>query len=186
MMKKFFLVLLAMAIATAPRAASADIVDIGFDVTGILSMDGPGDPDNEIHSMDLGAGFDSYQVIGIGWDVELFADSPSWLSEMTVRFVEGGLDLTPGVGVDNPGTQVFSSGGVVDLVGLALDWTQLSNILTLEFFETFVDYNNDWDGIWNSGTLTVRVERFSAIPEPSSLCVLAVGAIGLLVRRRRV
>lgn len=157
-----------------------------LDVSGIFSVDPEGDPLNEIRELQIGG---SSRVVGIGWDVTLFADAPSWLSEMVVSFGASSgfasIYLTPGVGDNFPGTMSYSSGGVVDLVGLGLDFgVGADGKLRMEFFEDFDDFANDWDGIWQSGTLTLQV---AAIPEPATYGMMAVGLLGVgaLARRRR-
>lgn len=184
-MKRVLFVMLMMAAVVAPRATSADIVDVTYSTNGISSWDGLGDPDNFLDFVSLGAGFTDYHVIGIGWDVNLTAISPSWLSEIGVNFVEGGVFLFPGSGDGFPGSANYSSGGIVDLIGLSLDWNQASDILNLEFFEDFDDVADAIEGSWDSGTITIRVERSGAIPEPASIGIAALGVAGFLVRRRR-
>ncbi|HRJ49084.1 MAG: PEP-CTERM sorting domain-containing protein [Phycisphaeraceae bacterium] len=153
-----------------------------IDVSGILSMDGFGDPDNVVQNYNIGA---NSHVTGIGWNVTLFADSPSWLSEMSVAFQNSaqnaGVFLTPGVGDNISGTKSYSSGGIVDLVGLGLDFNVDANgLLRVEFFEGFVDYNNDWDGIWQSGALTIEY----VVPAPGTAALLATAGLVALRRRR--
>jgi hypothetical protein len=98
------------------------------------------------------------------------------------------VNLTPGVGDDSPGTQAYSSGGVVDLVGLGLDFTvDADGVLRMEFFESFDDFADDWDGIWESGSLTIRVEDERVVPEPSLYALLLLGLAGVAgASRRRV
>jgi hypothetical protein len=154
-----------------------------FDVSGIFSFDGLGDPNNEIHLFDVGA---NSHVVGIGWDVTLFADTPSWLSEMVVNFgstTAGFVNLTVGIGDDTPGTASYSSLGVVDIVGLGLDFTvNADGKVRLEFFEAFDDFANDWDGRWLSGTLTVQTV---AVPEPATYGLMALGLMGVAFAARR-
>lgn len=161
--------------------------DYSLDVTGIFSVDPFGDPLNEVRTLQIGA---SARVIGIGWDVTLFADSPSWLSEMRVAFGSTGVPaivfLTPGVGDDSPGTQAYSSGGVVDLIGLGLDFNvDADGVLRMEFHETFDDFADDWDGVWESGSLTIRVEDRHEVPEPSIYALMLLGLAGVAGAARR-
>jgi hypothetical protein len=168
-------------------AAPAHAAVLDIDVSGIFSNDGLGAPINEVRTFNIGA---NAQVTGIGWDVVLFADAPSWLSEMAAGFGPSGeipfLNLRPGAGDNFPGTQSYSSGGIVDLVDLGLSFfVSADGILRLEFFETFVDYPGDWDGIWESGTITVQYQgQEVSVPEPGTLALLGLGLIGFGLRRR--
>jgi len=180
-----------LTLGALPMGASAalvvDVLDV--DVTGILSVDPQGDPLNETLSHLLPG---NAQVTGIGWDVTLFADDPSFLSEMAVTFESSTvfyLTLRPGVGDDFPGTIAYSSGGIVDLVGLGLDFTlEPDGLLIMEFFESFDDFPDDWDGVWQSGTIQVRYQYdqpVTGIAEPSSLLLATLAVTSLAALRRR-
>ena len=158
-----------------------------FDVTGIFSNDGLGAAINERRTLNVGS---NARITGLGWNVTLFADSPSWLSEMAVTFGSSSntdiVRLRPGIGVNSPGTETFSSGGLVDLIGLGLDFSvDADGLLRMEFFETFVDWPGDWDGIWQSGLLTIEATTASSVPEPATLGLLALGLAAVAARRRR-
>lgn len=164
-----------------------------FNVAGIFSVDPAGDPLNEVFNLSLAPGA---RVIGLGWDVTLFADAPSWLSEMVVRFgstsVPFELELRPGIGDNFPGVRSYSSGGIVDLVGLGFDFTVDANgILRLEFYDSFDDFANDWDGIWRSGNLAIQWsvagDEPPVIPEPATwaMMIAGFGLVGFAARRRR-
>lgn len=189
-MKKLFLALCAVVALSCATVAKADIVDVVFDVSGIQSWDIQGDANNEIHFVDMGAGFDSYDIIGIGWDVNIEAFGASWRSEPSVLFVDSpiGLQLAPGTDDSAGGPTNYNSGGVLNLgdIDPTFPWNQLSNILTLEFFEGFDDVADAVDGQWVSGALIFRVQRNSSIPEPSTFALLGLGAIAAVsaVRRR--
>jgi len=180
-----------LTLGALPMGASAalvvDVLDV--DVTGIESFDGQGNPANENLSFVLPA---NAHVTGIGWDVVLTAFSPSWLSEMVVSFESSTvfhLQLTPGITDDFNGTSAYSSGGIVDLVGLGLDFfLNADGILRMEFFEDFADAAVSPDGRWDSGTIQVRYEYdqpVAGIAEPSSLLLATLAVTSLAALRRR-
>jgi hypothetical protein len=178
-----------MGLLVSGALAHAVIVDFTVNFNNDLSMDPYGDPDNLVAMADMDTyfpGYSNFKVVGIGWDVDLYADSPSWLSELVIASEDStqtnGVFLTPGIGDDFSGSGTYSSGGVLDLVSLALDFNlNPDNVLRLELFEGFDDYPNDWDGIWTSGSVTYRME---AVPEPASIVAVAAG-LALVARRRR-
>jgi hypothetical protein len=144
-----------------------------------------GDPDNVVVTLDLNAllggaaGADAF-VTGIGWDVTVTTTDPSWLSEATYNF-NGEIFVTPGIGEDVPGTNSYSSGGILDLGDNALpDILAAGGILTIEFFDSFDDFADAIDG-FSSGTLTLAVDY--KVPAPAGLAVLGLG--GLVATRRR-
>jgi hypothetical protein len=169
-------------LVTVGPVAKTDFV---FDVTGIQSIGAAGNPDNETRSLNIGA---NAHVIGIGWDITLTAFDPSWLSELVVSFGSSSstfIDLTPGVGFDDPGTASFTSEGVIDLVGLGFDFNvDADGMLHMEFFEGFDDASVAIDGLWKSGALTIQT---AAVPEPGTYAMMLLGlaAMGGLARRRK-
>jgi hypothetical protein len=169
--------------ALVPMATSIT----SFDVSGIFSNDPFGDPINEVFTINLGP---NALVTGIGWDVTLFADAPSWLSEAVIAFGSTSntffVSLTVGLGDNFPGTEDYSSGGIVDLVGLGLDFAvDADGLLRLEFFESFDDFPDDWDGIWQDGFITIQSETADVVPAPAPWLLLASGlGLAALARRR--
>jgi hypothetical protein len=159
---------------------------ITFDVAGVFSFDGYGSPINDVYFLQVGS---LGTIDAVAWDVVLVADAPSLLSEMKLDFSNStstvGVTLAPGSGADMPGTQAFTSGGLVSLVDLNLAFqVGADGLLRLEFWESDVDYPNDWDGFWESGTLTFGV---TPIPEPGTYALMALGllAVGGAAQRRR-
>ena len=144
-----------------------------------------GDPDNMIVSLDLnallgGAACADAFVTGIGWDVSITTEDPSWLSEASYD-LNGEIFLSPGAGEDNPGSNSYSSGGILDLGDNALpDILAAGGILNIEFFDSFDDFAGAIDA-FSSGSLTFAVDY--KVPAPAGLAVLGLG--GLVATRRR-
>lgn len=199
-MKKFGLILAIAAIAGAAQAKdnvqklldgkntgmggtnSRSISYMTINVSNIPSWDYYGNALNVVQSYNLGA---NSHVVGIGYDVTLQADGFSWLADMSCAFEDsgqvGGVFLTPGYADYFSGTSTYSSGGIVDLVGLALDFNVGGDgTLRVEYWENYDDYANAIDGYWLGGTMTIAYEQ---IPAPSAMALL--GGAGLLVARRR-
>ena len=101
---------------------SAQAYTFTLDVSGIFSNDELGSSINEMRFVDLLPGV---QIVGLAWDVALFADAPSWLSEISVALGDATdpnrLSLSPGVASAVPGSESFS--GSIDLVDQGLNFT---------------------------------------------------------------
>ena len=170
----------ALAVAALALAASnAQAYQLTLDVTGIESRDALGAFGNETRFLDLFAGA---RVTGLAWNVSLFADNPSWLSEISVDFNDGGMAgvfLSPAFGDSRPG--VGSYVGSADVVALGSDFTVGSTgRLFLEFYERFDDFTGATDGVWRSGSLTVTY-----VPEPTSFALAGIALLGLGAASRR-
>ncbi len=171
--------------ATVTYSNSRDVgystVTITFN-TDIPSWDLEGDADNFIANIDFGV---AGTIHGIGWDTTQASIGASWLSEMVVSFADlggaPGLYLTPS-GTTAPGTESYSSGGIVDLEGAGIpDVVIASGVLSMEFFESFDDVADAIDGNWLEGS-TITLDMFF-VPAPGALALLGLG--GLVSTRRR-
>ena len=145
-----------------------------------------GDPDNLIVSLDLNAllggaaGADAF-LTGVAWDVTVTTEDPSWLSEASYNF-NGEIFLAPGAGEDFPGTNSYSSGGIVDFSDNGIpDVLAAGGILNIEFFDSFDDFAGAVDAL-SSGTLTLAVDY--KVPAPAGLAVLGLGGLAAARRRR--
>lgn len=197
-------------LCVAASAAHASFITI--DVTGSQSVTSLGENGNTVLTIDLNAQLGTASgsrvtVVGIGWDVIISTFGLSWLSEAQVRLQDstgvGQLILQPGLGVDESGSQAFSSGGVLDLTAFGLSFELNNGILVLAFGEVFND-NEGADAVWDGGAASA-VSAFNAVPtanEPVSVLTLEVdvndigvpapatillmlGGLGLMFGRRR-
>ena len=165
---------------------------LNIDVTGVQSFDGLSSPSNTVLEIDLASALglasgSQVTMTSVGWDVTISTFGLSWISEAQLYFDDNiapdlsGLFLTPGIGVNNPGTQAFSSGGMIDLSDNTIPNIVLANgILRIEFFEGFDDELGVADAEW-SGTLSVGVTE---VPAPGAAAVLGLAGLAGMRRRR--
>lgn len=173
---------------------SAFAVPFVVNVAGVQSFGSPGAAANTIFTLNVGAGS---RVIGIAYDVNVTAYTPSYLSEIGVYFSNSTQSdyfyFTPGFQDENSGTGSYVNS--FDLIQLGLDLTVgADGLLRLEFFEDFNDSAISPDGIWNFGTITldvtgdnVPVDPGTDIPEPATGMLMGAGLalMGFMARRRR-
>lgn len=159
-----------------------------FDVSGIESVDSQGSPGNTVVILNVATcvGLPNNSPIamnGVGWNVSLNAPDPSWLNELVVGFSADGdtlpdINLTPGAGDGFPGTDTYSSNGIIKFSSIPLsDIVLPTGKLRMEFFEAFDDFAGP-EAEWVSGILQIQVT-----PEPATMSLLALG--GLVALRRR-
>ena len=173
---------------------SAFAVPFVVNVAGVQSFGAPGAAGNTIFTLNVGAGS---RVIGIAYDVNITAYTPSYLSEIGVYFSNSAQSeyfyFTPGFQDENSGTGSYVNS--FDLIQLGLDLTVgADGLLRLEFFEDFNDAAVSPDGIWNFGTITLDVTGDNVpggpgtnIPEPATGMLMGAGLalMGFTARRRR-
>lgn len=177
---KRFIITLAVTVFLLTSAVSADLWVI--DVSNIPSMDLVDDPLNTVVSTtNIASGM---IITGIGWDLTVGTIGLSWRSEARALFsTDAGsfVAVTPGSGDNSPGTNAYSSGGIIDLVAAGIGYiTNNTGNTHVQFYEGYDDYPASPDAYYLSpGTYTVQY----TIPEPTFIlgaCLLA----GLLIRRK--
>ncbi len=164
-------------------------INVDINVDGIESWDSLSDPDNTVLIIDVAAalGLPSGTPVtmnGIGWDVTITTNDPSWLSEARIYFDDDinpdltGLFLAPGVNDSFPGSASYSSGGIIKLADVGIPDIPLPDgNLRVEFYESFDDFADGVDATW-AGTVTIQ-----AVPEPGALSLLALAGLALIRRR---
>jgi hypothetical protein len=163
--------------------ASSQAATLVVDLVDVFTYDEFLDPDNIVEFYNIGA---FSEVVGVAFDIEVYADDPSYLSEAFIAFTDSaittGVFLTPGIGDDFPGTGTYSDSA--DLTALGLNFlVGADGLLRLEYAEGYDDFVDDWDGILN-GTITFTYAA-AAVPEPASwaMMIAGFGLIGSAMRR---
>ncbi len=169
--------------ALSPAATATTLVTIDLNVSGRISFDGLGAEGNDVVLINIAPGA---EVLGLGWNVSMTGIDPSYVSEMAIGFGSsstGFVNLRPGISQASPGSGTFSSNGIIDLVTAGFNFNvEDDGVLRLEFFETFDDTAGAIDGTWDGGTITLQV---SAVPEPTTYGMMALGLLGVAAAARR-
>lgn len=164
---------------------------ITLDLAGVDSWDSFGSLNNVTELFALG----DVTITGLGWDnvVGNGDDSGlSWGNEMSMYVADSGnlegvtVGFFPSEGSGSAGGVwgPASSGGIVDLVAVGLDFTTSSGSLLVEFYESYDDSAGSIDAHYESGTVTIEYQGMTpAVPGLGGIAALA--GIGLFGRRRR-
>ena len=165
---------------------SAFATPFTFDIAGARGVGEFGNAGNDVYEINVGA---NATITSVSYNVNLTAFPPSFLSEMFLAFTNSsasiGVDLQPGIGVNEAGTQTFT--GMEDLLADGISFSvDADGILRLEFYESFDDESVSPDGIWNFGTITFNTGA-TEVPEPATGVLIGAGLalMACATRRRR-
>ena len=170
--------------AVTGTRANTVVVDLsGVSVYGGTNVgdDGYFNPLNAVFNVPLSAGA---HIIGVGWDVNFQAFSPSWRSEVTIAFEDSprneGIFLTPSN--ENSAGAHASASPIVDLIGLGIDFFLLPDgILRVQAFDSYSDFGpNNPDAVFGQGSI-VTIEW---VPAPGAFALLGLGGLAATRRRR--
>lgn len=167
-------------------AAQATASDLIVNLAGLQSMDSQDDPINTVLVVDALAGA---TVDGIAWNVSLSTVGASWLSEATILITNSagdGVVFSPGFGDDFSGAGTYADSASLVALGLAFDVLG-DGKLTFQLFEGFDDNIGAADATYTAGGLNFTGIGVSAVPEPASYGLMALGlfAVAGAARRRR-
>lgn len=154
-------------------------------VAGIQSIDALNSPTNDVLEFNIGAG---NALTGISWDVGIETLALSWVSEARVQFSSStgsadpnAINLTVGNGVNAPGNQEFSSGGVILFSSVPLNDITVGadGILRLQFFESYDD-GPGADANWRDAVMPAIVAGIGLACTNQAACDAAVGGAPIL------
>jgi PEP-CTERM motif len=168
--------------SSASSVVSLAGTDLVVDVAGINTNGEEGDAANTVMFFQLLPGA---LVDAVSWSTTQTAFAPSWLSEMTISFVNSagdGVVLSPGAGDDFAGNASYAESALLSDFGLAFN-VGADGLLRVEIFESFDDASVNPDGLFVSGNVTFS----NVVPEPATYGMMALGlfAVGAAARRRR-
>lgn len=154
-------------------------------VAGIQSIDAIDSATNDVLEFNIGAG---NALTGISWDVGIETLGLSWVSEARVQFSSStgssdpnAINLTVGNGVNAPGNQEFSSGGVILFSSVPLNDITVGadGILRLQFFESYDD-GPGADANWRDAVMPAIVAGIGLACTNQAACDAAVGGAPIL------
>lgn len=165
-------------IASTPRTTTIDL-------SGVAVWDLQGDPDNIFLMLDLGAGS---TITGIGYDLVITTEDPSWLSEVNIDFANtsgmGSVNFIPGPGDEFSGEGIYSYGGIVDLIALGFDFVlDDDGLLKIEFYDSIANFPDAPDAFFKDNSLLTI--QYKPVPNPGSMALLGLAGL-VAIRRRRV
>jgi hypothetical protein len=156
-----------------------------FDISGVESWDGEGDPDNTILVFDLAAalGLPSgtpVRVLSYGYDISITTVGASWASEIQIGFdIEGtgtaGLTVRPALGDEFPVTNANYTGGPSPFT----DNVSPDGLLRVEFSESFDDNANAVDAFFEPGSRLIFELEPGPTPCSAADLVLDFGVLDL-------
>ncbi len=178
-MKKNTFVLFALFITSGMliHAQSSLTTTKVMDISGVESWDSQGSPNNVILTIlldDFASRTDCedpvLELTGIGWSTSQTTVGGSWLSEMAIGTDanQDGVNeifLRPGIADTNSGSGTYASDGVLSFAGAGLPDSLIANTVTgsmnLEFYETYNDFTDAVDGMYNAGSTITLQYRLS-------------------------
>ncbi|MCV2354311.1 PEP-CTERM sorting domain-containing protein [Paucibacter sp. B2R-40] len=174
---------LSLGALTMPALAlgAAHAATLSIDVSNTASFDALGASANTVITRSVAP---NSMINSLEWNVSLSAFGDSWLQDMRVRIGNSagdGITLTLD-SLQEPGTKSYIGSADLNALGFAFQLAG-DGLLRLEFYEDYDDVTGVADGQWNSGTLSFA--GISAVPEPNSYGLLAVGLLALGHNARR-
>lgn len=170
--------------AAASGQPNANAGGLVVDLAGTASIDALNDALNIRWVLDAAP---AALVDIVDYELTLSTFGQSWLSEARVLITNSagqGVTLRPGFGSDAGGSASFS--GSASLVALNMAFkVGADGKLYFQFYEDYDDVIGSVDGVFSAGSITLGGVAVTAVPEPASYGLMALGLLGLAAVRRR-
>jgi hypothetical protein len=164
--------------------SNANAGTLVVDLAGTPSIDALNDALNVHWVLDATPGA---LVDTVSYQLTLSALGQSWLSEAGVLITNSagqGIKLRPGFSTNAEGNASFSGSASLAALNMAFN-VGTDGKLNFQFYEHYDDVASGVDAVFTAGSITLGGVAVTAVPEPASYGLMALGLLGMAAVLRR-